>query len=541
MGNSDHCPFDLHLHEADYSIFGNDFYEDVNVVHEREGKIFWLNRDWFISLGVDVQRRETKKLAERWLLRNFSLRACNADETAEIRVRADRYGGFSGTAHGGSGRCIYRGRFNVKGVGCTPLVPVGLSSHTNGEYQLVEAIRGAIYSELAHYETGAGAIRTVAIIQIPPFNSPPEERRCLIVRQNFVRPAHFERSLIFGTAGFEGSDQSKDHKRVQAVRQYLSASGVGWPDVVASLARQMGSLDAMRMSQGRFTSSNMSLDGRVADFETFRIFDSWYYTKQINRDHLIFGKEVESLIKSAKRWLQLLRPAEQNDIPQFVSRFRRCGFVEMLEFLVPQMEREHTNRRQAFLDLVYDIFLLHGKRRQEDSDGWIVDPDLSNAEFYSHMMRLLNSRSFEEDDSIIISARFNAWRKTRSDISLTKINKIATEIIALSHQDFEKAQSEIDDVVHSNRRIFEYGDRNFAPILYDYREGCGRLYVADMHSRSGHKLKWNTGYGGINGSPSPTIKPSSKEEIALRIRNIDLRAGQGVGAIYNRHLADVIL
>jgi hypothetical protein len=517
MSDHDTFPFDVKLENSNYSVFGESFFEQVPINHEPQGKLFWLNAEWFHSYGIDVFDKATRLKAEKWLLDTFSIQTCDANEPSNLVARADRYGGNGGTPHGGSGRCVYRGRFNVKGVGRTPLVPPGLSSHSNGEYLMVEAIRGVIYSELAHFETPKGAVPTIAIIQLPPFDLAPEDRRCLIIRPNFIRPAHFQRSLLFGTAGFKDSDQYKDNKRVKAVRQKLAELAIGWREIAKSHASAIGSLDAMRMSQGRYTSSNMSIEGKVADFETFRIFDSWFYTKNINRDAYPFGKELELLKSSAVGWSQLIdgQRTDAATMSNMLENAHREGFLKVFCKLIPSWgdaKRETSLRLRSF---IYDIFLSHSRMRPNDSYEWMLDQRCTNADFCKRINDLSSSFGFSASQSIVIAARMSLWRLSRQLISLDEINATAEKLISQFQSSADTALK-ISNIISVNRRVFRFENDNFAPVSVVSKKGSTSVYVKNVDNGQHYKLAWRRGGGGLSNNEKPSITGCSEADCLIK-------------------------
>jgi hypothetical protein len=137
-----------------------------------------------------------------------------------------------------------------------------------------EAIREAISAEIAHIELPYGSVPVVAILGF----SNIADGDAIVVRPNCIRPAHFERSIFFGSAGLEGSDQRRDAIRTEdAVRAAELDSG-GLADVggmFRKFAQQIGASFAHRLWQGRFLTSNISVTGALLDFGSFRAVPSW--------------------------------------------------------------------------------------------------------------------------------------------------------------------------------------------------------------------------------------------------------------------------
>jgi hypothetical protein len=119
--------------------------------------VLWINRRWFFERQFDVTSADTVRRIHDWLLDEFAYVIPQPSDpqpafTNKTKIlHADRYGSSTGrTPHGGSGRVATIGAFQAKGIGMTPLVgPGGDQGHSNGCCSIEEAIREAIYSEVA--------------------------------------------------------------------------------------------------------------------------------------------------------------------------------------------------------------------------------------------------------------------------------------------------------------------------------------------------------------------------------------------------------
>ncbi len=214
---------------------------------------------------------------------------------------ADLYGATGGADHGGSGRCGIFGGFNAKGIGRTPLVSDNVDAiHKTGLMSLAEAIREVIISEICHSELPHGAVPILAVIDRGFAHSTvpnvPEERSAIVVRPNFIRPAHLERSIFFGDAGARTSHQYVDASRVaEAARAVSRGAGVypGVKQIFSRLAEQLGAALAYRLWPGRFLTSNLSIDGAFVDFGAFRAVPSWRRCLGLAGE--CFGSETQQL------------------------------------------------------------------------------------------------------------------------------------------------------------------------------------------------------------------------------------------------------
>lgn len=199
---------------------------------------------------------------------------------------ADRYGGAGIGRNGGSGRNVCLHGYLVKGVGRTPLVSTQTpESHASGGAYLEECVRETIFSEIVDAEFPVGAVPTLAIIDTgltqvwETAEGPKPERRTLLVRPAFLRPAHFERAVTFSSGrSLEGM---LDHQRVVAM--FRGASEVWTPTGLRQMfdrlwqrwAHQLAYAFVHRLPHGSDTSSNIAFDGRLADFGAMSAVPSW--------------------------------------------------------------------------------------------------------------------------------------------------------------------------------------------------------------------------------------------------------------------------
>jgi hypothetical protein len=265
-------------------------------------RLLWLNERWLTESGVAPHDAEARATFAARLLRDFAVtsRASDLPGTSACphTLYADRYGGSGGAVHGGSGRCGSKDGFIAKGIGRTPLVNEDVDIyHKNGRMSVDEAIREAVNAEIAHRELPWGAVPTVAIIDGGfefPYGQRDEPRRAaIVVRPSFIRPAHFERSIFFGPGGYRDSPQFLDAQRVRdATRAAVAAPGTYPPllEMFRRFAQQIGVARARRLWQGRFLSSNVSIDGALVDFGSFRAVPNWRRTVGLAGE--CFGAEI---------------------------------------------------------------------------------------------------------------------------------------------------------------------------------------------------------------------------------------------------------
>jgi hypothetical protein len=250
-------------------------------------RVLWVNRR---AMHLDPQFQSCGGSIQQY--RERLLHCCGyaiADEVGDEHSSqglADRYGGWGIGNNGGSGRSVVINGYYVKGVGRTPLIGVGTESeHMSGGAYLEECVRESILSELVDAEFPYGAVPTLAIIDTGAtqvwhqFIPAKVERRCLLVRPCFLRPAHLERA-----SNHISEDERQGHidaERVQeSVTSFIRMFG---HDALLSTyrkfwlawAEQLAYSFVHRLPHGGENTSNIALDGRLVDFGATAAVPSW--------------------------------------------------------------------------------------------------------------------------------------------------------------------------------------------------------------------------------------------------------------------------
>jgi hypothetical protein len=267
-----------------------------------EARVIWINPRWAVEDKPCAPQHR-----EEWLLESFGVFAESLSIEGSVRfgvhgfLDADRYGGTGGAVNGGSGRCASLNGYNAKGIGPTPLVSrFSDAQHRNGLMSLSEAIREVISSEVANEELPCGAVPTLAIIDtgvnFRALQDEKEHRAAIVVRPDFIRPAHFERSIFFGDSGYAESHQYKDATRVKQAIRHTASRPDAFPTLkmmFLSIARQLGAMRAKRLWQGQFLTSNITIDGALVDFGAFRSLRNWRRFSGLAGEQ--FGTEIRQL------------------------------------------------------------------------------------------------------------------------------------------------------------------------------------------------------------------------------------------------------
>lgn len=274
----------------------------------RHVEVLWFNEAWFLERGIDAQQTTNLRRICEWLTEQFGFLARSPGHSPSLFSEgeeifyADRYGNTTGLAvHGGSGRAVVKGGFQVKGVGVTPLTGVGANwNHSHGCASVEEGLREAIYSSVAYYEFPHGAIPIIAILgtELP---HPVEEgkaqpvpgQRALIVRPAVVRPAHAERAPLFirSITGFKNNQLDDAARTMEVVRKWSGGCYPSVSELFERIAEQIAFGRVNKLFNGGFFSSNFSIFAELLDFGGMRATSDW--AKALNLDHASgFGDEM---------------------------------------------------------------------------------------------------------------------------------------------------------------------------------------------------------------------------------------------------------
>lgn len=206
---------------------------------------------------------------------------------------AERYGGSGITTHGGGARCGYNGKYQIKGIGLTPVAGVDASKgHADGALSLTDALIEVHWSELLKHIMPWGIVSPIAALNtdyVQTLLRGPHEikmSRALLLRNPVVRPAHFCRAPFYRPSSDAIRSLSHDAIRVQRTVQHLPSllpSPQGITDSekgelskedqvilgLSELAKRLG--DQMAACRVNYlvpmtSPSNCAIDGRLLDF-----------------------------------------------------------------------------------------------------------------------------------------------------------------------------------------------------------------------------------------------------------------------------------
>ncbi|WDE05704.1 hypothetical protein SG34_001855 [Thalassomonas viridans] len=198
----------------------------------------------------------------------------------------ERYGGRGLNAHGGGARAANYGRYQVKGVGLTPLAgTIEGYNYSHGTVPLEEAIFEAVYSEVLANVLPVGVAQFYGVIYTGKdtayeFNENRQQpltstHGALFIREKCTRPAHFLRASRFKVRPEYQAEVVPDVERVRKVVKNLAEdfeSHDQFIEYVAEFlqgcAEQFGFARVAGITHGAMTPSNILMDGRWLDLVT---------------------------------------------------------------------------------------------------------------------------------------------------------------------------------------------------------------------------------------------------------------------------------
>lgn len=242
-----------------------------------------------LSRAADAKmlwRSPASTLNDQQMLNSFALTVTDEGKFGDCVGWADRYGGSGLGANEGSGRAAYVNGAYVKGVGRTPLIGSFEDKwHTTGLCFVDEAMRECVFSNIFDAESTWGAANIIAVIDLgvaPELDFEPSSdycgRRVLLVRQNVIRPAHFERAVgIVTNDSFVGeTDEQRVDRNVDwGIRNIKPSFDHQYREFWMRWGEQLVYQFVHRITQTSPTTSNIALDGRLLDFGAARSIPDW--------------------------------------------------------------------------------------------------------------------------------------------------------------------------------------------------------------------------------------------------------------------------
>ncbi len=310
-------------------------------------------------------RLDTRSLLDKW---GWAVRTVNEPQTAYLpatRIQsASFYGGNGMNGNIGDGRTSVDGDENFKGIGPTGMVnPYTEEGHNSGTLKIDHAILEAVWSKLLDLELPFGANRVRGILG----TGTVEDRdgypglRVLIVRDDFLRPAHFITNETSSKVGRSGLDSARVSQAILNLPQALpmpadfksldprARLNAGLKEFIDRLAIQTAYTWSHSMYHGAMSPSNVTLQGAAADFGTFQALGG-YPSVQLLSDcapNGDFSEEIQVLKEFHESLIGHSNPNWKLAIGSFESwtaRFRQT--------YQSQVEKEMLILSGAFPELV---------------------------------------------------------------------------------------------------------------------------------------------------------------------------------------------
>ena len=335
---------------------GNELLVPFAVRRLAHPKLLWTNRRWFAARGFDLSVPAQREKIGSWLLNEFAFAVKDSRDPDHAflapakTVHADRYGTTGLGRHGGSARVMTIGKFQVKGIGRTPLTGVNVKwDHSQGWCGLEEAISEALFGELVDEEFPFGGNPVIAIIdagllQHPQGELTPKYRRALIVRPSVVRPAHMLRAPLFANSIHGPQSHHVDVRRTfDAIRWFQGLADeervkLGLPrdlqELASRLAHQAAFSEVFRIFSGGMFASNVSLTGALLDFGATTAVRTWGNAVYPGQGPG-FGRDIKVLGAAFK------------ELSLYFSK--ATGFEVSSALLIDVLEQEYRRRFDEYL------------------------------------------------------------------------------------------------------------------------------------------------------------------------------------------------
>jgi len=468
--------------------------------------IVWVNKNYYLSIGL-LTRNEQEEYSRTILDKCAVLVSDGSSSSDCLFGLADRYGGDGIVNNGGSGRALIIDGFSVKGVGKTYLASKYTDNfHSHGSATLEEGIREVIYSKIVNDEHPHGAVPIIALIDIGEFHvwntasGPMYEHRVLIVRPAFIRPAYFERATFFLTENPNEGEQ--DTQRVRNSFQQHGAQQLldDNYNFISKWAEQIAFGFINRLSHGAYVSSNVSMDGSLADFGATSCVPSWAKI-ELASGHPAFGFErqsvdryISSIVYYHWRFSDAYVDANalKNDLS--IAFEKSYGSAIVSNFLINcGVSKIIADELKSNMELLYEI--LEIKRRFSDEsfnmfngaplslkNSWDLDQVWTSDKF-KHLRSLLNKNSVGQGGDKI---KYNEYvMKSRPGLYKSNLKNNIHKIINYTFKYPMKNQhihSFINKTYAMGRRCGYPAHQIYRPCGYFISDCIGFfIYCDDLH------------------------------------------------------------
>ena len=534
----------------------------------RNARVLWLNHRWFAERQFDLLDRSVHKRVAEWAVGTFAYISPkdqdveNVDTSDSRVLLADRYGSSSGhSPHGGSGRVTVVGKFQAKGIGQTPLAGArAAAGHSHGCMSLAEAVREAIFAEIAAAEFPCGAVPIIAIIDTGLIFSSPDPNdvydqnvpRAIAVRPAAVRIAHAERAPLFkaSVTGFVNVQATDVLRTKEIIDTWIASAGrqgagaaesTTLQSLLASVVEQIAFGQVHRLFCGGYFSSNLTIYGGLLDFGNMHALADWSRA------------QVHSVIEGFGQEMALLRNLV-NSIAFYVAKYRRCGNgIQMGSDLYDHAQRRYRNAwkkycltlfqaegmlqstQEAIFESLWHYYNFQQRRRVKyrfghtvaetanASTGWLY-PGITDHKYpLGPEIEMLNSVDKVLRVNFSPRQRAIAWHtaarllKPRETLGrhtlLSEIAELAQETDAQGAP--ERIKSYIERAIDGGRRYWPRLPNGYAVLGHVARGGSSALLVSGAQN-----CVWIEGIVGAGGSLNFFDERLTEEDgMALGIHN----------------------
>lgn len=509
-----------------------ELFAPFQVVRAEEATIAWLNRRWFAEQGIEIWNDAVRAQVEAWVLRNFAFVVpCVGHYGPRHTLLADRYGSTDGLSpHGGSGRVATQGCFQVKGIGPTPLVGKGAhDGHSHGCLSLAEALREAIYAEIAVAEFPYGAVPIIAIIDVGSNYSSPDTRekydqdvrRGLLVRPFVFRPSHIERAPLYDSGNDARLEQLADVRRAKRAYGWWKeqiASGdtrfaVPPRELFHRIGRQIGFGQAHRLFNGGYFSSNLSARGELLDFGNMHWLRRWHRARVLPHAPG-FGDEIRIMRKVAhsisfffQHWDDEQRTvAPQTLVDEVQSAAESERKRQMAHFLGEKLLggrtlvcAEETYRMESKTCRTYEFGVPVGEGQEESS----------LASMLSHQ-RVANGIYLDVSNATLVSAQVERFAGERTVLDRAALIAATRDAVGQScaKGSASTMRAFMCEKISSGRRYWPEMRPELIPLRHVVKEGSSLVDCVD-HT-TGRRVVWLKGiWAGNRAYAFESIVPAS--------------------------------
>lgn len=244
------------------------------------------------SARIGVELGDDDALIERFSYRAAPFEPIKQGVDEELFWVAERYGGRRMDGHAGGARAGVIGGWLVKGIGKTNLCVDDAPDTDMGQVSVVDAVIEAIFGEVFSLATPFGAARAAAVISVgamPPMSpralragQPPA---AMLVRELCPRLGWFQRASPCRVSAYRGlADVARTKAAIRLLPKFLPRSSsislrewerlhdderllLGIDEFMSRAALQVAATKSKRLLHGGLSASNVSLDGRLLDFD----------------------------------------------------------------------------------------------------------------------------------------------------------------------------------------------------------------------------------------------------------------------------------